>query len=142
MLSLILNRRAPVTTRSQPSTSRLEVRPPLRRQRHRGWLHRALACIPGLSQLASRADRRLLAVSSDFVMALADVRGTKAVEMRARVRAATSMRDLWHLRTAVHHIIAMRHGEAEADIRLAYLSRHFPTRNPRSGFGSFDTPSR
>lgn len=143
MLSLLFSRQAAPSTRS-PASSRLEVCPPTRRRPTRpGWFRTWLGeCFPVLAARPSRADRRMQAVAEDFVMALNDLRGTPAVELRARVRSASSMRELWYLRAAVHHMIALKRGEGEADIRLAYLGRHFPTRNPRSGFVPLDGAPR
>lgn len=146
MLSLLFNRQVPAAAAStrSPVSSRLEVCPPRRKQpaRRSGFSRWFAECFPALAARPSRAERRLKAVAEDFVLALNDLRGTSAVELRARVRNASSMRELWHLRSNVHHMIALKHGENEADIRLAYLGRHFPTRNPRSGFAPLDGAPR
>ena len=51
-----------------------------------------------------------------------------------RVEQARSLREFWHLRADVFHLVALQHSQAEAEHRMADLNRHFPTRSPRSAF--------
>ena len=49
-------------------------------------------------------------------------------------RITHSLRDLWHLRAELYHVLALNRDQREAEQRLTQLNRHFPTRAPRSGF--------
>ena len=56
--------------------------------------------------------------------------------MRWRVQEARSLRELWHVRADLYRVIAVAHSQREAEERLLLLNRHFPTRAPRSQFGT------
>jgi hypothetical protein len=125
---------------------RLEVCPPAAEQQDAGWRFRLRHWFnagwrPTVQEAhwsAKGADRRLtllIAVRRDFTQALADVRTQAAYLLLERVRAAGSLRELWHLRPPIFNLIARFHTQQEAGLRLARLNRHFPTRSPRSGFG-------
>lgn len=77
-------------------------------------------------------------VRKDFQHCLADLPREHGVDLVEQVRCAASLRELWHLRAAIFHAIAMVHSQDEAQQRLAKLNRHFPTRSPRSGFGHLE----
>ena len=77
--------------------------------------------------------RALLSIQREFVLELADVTTTEAGILQCAIWRARSMRELWHLRTAVFKVVAVRHSQLEADRRLARLNRHFPTRTARLG---------
>lgn len=87
------------------------------------------------SDSAASARSPLAAVRHDFMETLADLHSGTALQLRERIRRSGSMHELWHLRAEVFSLVALRHSQAEADDRLAWLNRHFPTRGPRSGFG-------
>jgi hypothetical protein len=105
------------------------------------WLRRG-----GLNDLrGSRFDAALFGdparlplskVRAEFVATLADLAGGPSLQLRERIERACSMHELWHLRVDVFRLVALHHDQAEADDRLAWLNRYFPTRSPRSGFGS------
>jgi len=80
----------------------------------------------------------LTPVRDEFIAALADIRTQQVGHLQHRIRAARSMRDLWHLRPELFKLVALGFSQAEAQSRLDRLNRHFPTRSPRSGFGQFD----
>ena len=67
-------------------------------------------------------------------------RGFRATGLHCGIKAngrhdlAHSLRDLWHLRAELYHVLALNHDQREAEQRLTQLNRHFPTRAPRSGF--------
>lgn len=82
--------------------------------------------------------QRLDRVRADFLQVIADLDGRDAELLAAQVRNARSPRELWHLRSAVFGLFAVQRSQAEAAQRVAALNRHFPTRAPRSGFGSID----
>jgi hypothetical protein len=114
--------------------------PPASRRRHQEpglgaglWLQTLLGRRP------SAAERRLHAAREAFASSLGDLRGQRAVEMRARLRNAPSLRELWHLRPAVFDLLSLNLGQTEAERRLAELNVYFPTRSPRSGLGPLDT---
>ena len=84
-----------------------------------------------------RGDARLRGVRREFIDALDDIPGHATDEAIAHIYVARSMHDLWHLRLDVFNLVSCQHDQAEADHRLSQLNRHFPTRSPRSGFGTF-----
>ena len=49
-----------------------------------------------------------------------------------RVQQAQCLRQFWHARSDVFRTVGVALGEAEAELRLAQLNRHFQTRSPRS----------
>lgn len=126
-------------TDAPPSTQRLQVCPPsLRRPLPAWWPLWLVALKRALAQpAATRAERRLAEARDDFVGALADVCGEHGEVVRARLRWARSMRELWHLRPALFEALCASLDEAQALERMAPLARHFPTRAPRSGFAAF-----
>ena len=63
----------------------------------------------------------------------------KSADLRLRIGRAQSLRELWHLRIDVFTFVSLHLDQAEADDRLAWINRHFPTRSPRSGFGELNT---
>ena len=77
---------------------------------------------------------RLPPVRQDFLDSLSDLPQASTDALRARIGQAHSLRDLWHLRAELYHVLALNHDQREAEQRLAQLNRHFPTRAPRSGF--------
>lgn len=77
-------------------------------------------------------------VRKEFAEALLDIESQQAAFLRDRVLRCRSMRELWHLRAEIFHLVAVRYSQEEAERRLALLNRHFPTRSPRSGFAPLD----
>jgi hypothetical protein len=73
---------------------------------------------------------------AEFIATLWDIDSKACRELQSRIHRAHSLRELWHLRTEMFSLIAHRHDQAEAEQRLAWLNRYFPTRSPRSGFGA------
>jgi predicted NBD/HSP70 family sugar kinase len=142
MLATLLQRLTPAAPPAAPSRlfSRIEVCPPAAR---RAWWARAGAWLRGdLAAAATAADARLDAVRAEFAEAIGDcIDDAVSVvpgDVLMRVNTAQSLRDLWHLRPALYHVIALRHSQFEAEQRLVRLNRHFPTRAPRSGFAPLD----
>jgi len=79
------------------------------------------------------ADARL-----DFADALFDIRNDAAADTLDRIAETDRLHELWHLRTEVFDRVARRHGQLEAERRLAALDAHFarrarPTRSRRAG---------
>jgi hypothetical protein len=122
--------------------SRVLVCPPaLEALGFRAWLLRTLREAAGfrpdgahLRDAVEPADTVLAATQGEFGEALAGVPAWQAAAMRERIRRAKSMRELWHLRVDVFSLVALHHSQSEAEDRLAWLNRRFPTRGPRSGF--------
>ena len=81
---------------------------------------------------------RVHGVRDEFVEALHDLPAQPCALLQERIRAARSLRDLWHLRPEVFRLVALHYSQAEAQVRLDRLNRHFPTRAPRSGFAPLD----
>lgn len=92
------------------------------------------------------ANDPLGAVRAEFLQSLSDIRTQQVGMLAQRINIARSLHELWHLRPEVFKLVALRFSQHEAQTRLDRLNRHFPTRAPRSGFGSFepgaDAPSR
>jgi hypothetical protein len=131
------------------SQERLEICPPALHGPALGWRRRLLDWLAGSwpaaeSELAEAIhsagddDPALEAVRAEFAHALADIGSRPAADRVWRIRCARSLRELWHLRTELFNIVSCCAGQAEATARLQPLNRHFPTRSPRSGFGSLD----
>jgi hypothetical protein len=87
-------------------------------------------------RMSTRGMSLLDRVRHEFIDSLDDISGHSADETVAQIHAAGSMRELWHLRLDVFNLVSCHHDQAEADRRLSQLNRHFPTRSPRSGFGT------
>jgi hypothetical protein len=132
------------TLRPPTPHDRLEVCPP-GRTRGRSWtaalaewLRAGWDPTPGVPR--ARRGRPptapLEAVQRDFIDSVDDLRTADVDELIERIRAARSLREFWHLRADVFRLVSLHHSQSEADERLAWLNRHFPTRSPRSGFGS------
>lgn len=124
--------------------TRLEVPPPGRdRQTAFDWLAlawwRVSAVLTGTRGLPLKRDP-LRHVRLDFVREVSDMASREVTSLQLSIESARSLRDLWHLRSTLYNIVAMRHSQQEAEARLARLNRHFPTRSPRSGLAPLDAP--
>jgi hypothetical protein len=63
-----------------------------------------------------------------FEAVLRELPGDEAQKLRERVARCGSLRDLWHLRSAVFGLLARQGSEAQAQQRMAALDRYFTTR--------------
>ena len=72
-------------------------------------------------------------VKGEFRDSLSDLGTLPAEELRERIERARSLRELWHLRTAVYTLIATQHSEAQAQSRMAALNHLFPLRTLCAG---------
>lgn len=117
--------------------TRVEVCPPERRRPGPWW--QRLQRWARSEWPTTRPDDGLDPIRHEFAQAVADLRGPAADAVVDRVDAARSLRELWHLRAEVFRLVALQHSQHEADGRLAQLNRHFPTRAPRSGFGTLES---
>lgn len=147
MLTTLLHRLQQRLRRIEPAR-RIEVCPPALLRRAgmaapgwrgglRAWLGAGWSAeAPARSRCAAPAG--LPEVRNEFVQELDDIRTQQAGLLLERIRIARSLRELWHLRPEVFGLVALCHSQAEAQVRLDRLNRHFPTRSPRSGFGALD----
>jgi len=106
----------------------------------RDWLDTGLSR-PARLESERQAPARLPIddVRAEFMQSLADIRTQQVGMLQQRISIARSMNELWHLRPEVFKLVALRYSQYEAQSRLDRLNRHFPTRAPRSGFGSFES---
>lgn len=82
---------------------------------------------------------RLRDVAQQFEAALADVPPRRANPLRARIRRAPTITDLWHLRPAVFEALAVSLGQQHAQARLQPLNALFRRTGARSGPLPFDS---
>lgn len=117
--------------------SRLESTPPsLRHAPDSAWQRFMFWLLAPAPQDAAPPLNRLPAVREEFLLAIADLPGQAAHALRHRIVHASSLRDLWHLRTEVFSLVGLEHAQLEAERRVQRLNRHFPMRASRSQFGS------
>jgi len=116
-------------------SSRIEVCPPALWPssltlwgRAKRWLNRS----PWMPA-AQRPVNRLALVKNEFQVSLDDLRSPEATDLGDRIERARSLRELWHLRSTLYHLLAIDFSEQEAERRMAQLNRHFPVRAPRNG---------
>lgn len=118
-----------------PSSVRAEVRPPsLCHAPDSAWQRLMFWMLAPAPQDAAPPLSRLPAVRDDFLGCLEDIAADEAFALADRIGLARSLREFWHLRTALYRVVAVAHSQAEAEARLARLNRHFPRRAPRSAF--------
>ncbi len=156
-IAMPLKTKANDATRRSATTSRTETCPPSR-ARAAGGSRRLLmsiwhACVdavwPGRlpADVLSRKKQRerelvvLAAAKNEFEATLADMLTVEVNLLQAKVQAARSLQELWHLRVGVFGAVSCHHSQDEAEYRLARLNRHFPTRSARSGFAPLDDAS-
>lgn len=127
-LNLTPSSAKPSPTGPYAPSSRLrgEVKPPsLRCEPHSGW-HRMMFWMLAPSPLdAAPPIRQLPAVRKDFLACLEDTTGDEACALSLRIERARSLRELWHLRTALFGFLARHLSQSEAQRRVQRLSRHF-----------------
>ncbi len=95
-----------------------------------------LRLIPGEAETAvsTRPGSRnhLVRARAEFLRGLGDVQTEFAEPLQTAIRRSQSLRDLWHLRTAVYTEVARSHSQYEAERRLAQMDRFFePSRSGR-----------
>ncbi len=124
-----------------------ESLPPSSHGSHRGWhsrLGRWLGAsawfVPGADALPVLGHRqrgaRLAAARLEFAEALFDVRSDASATLLDRIAVMRSLHELWHLRGEVFGQVSRRHGQLEAEDRLAELDRHFPKRMRRGSYAA------
>jgi hypothetical protein len=82
---------------------------------------------------SARPPNRLAMVKSEFNDSLHGLTGLEADRLADQIDRARSLRELWHLRSALYGQLAVTYSQSEAERRMTTLNRHFPTRAPRSG---------
>lgn len=134
----------PLLTRSQArraaqaaATTRLEVCPPASRKAGLGRRLVSWLCGPW-TEAPEASDSRIDGVRHEFHAEVDDIRTIEAGMLKSDIDRCASLRELWHLRAAVFGLVSRHRSQAEAEMRLARLNRHFPTRSPRSGLAPFD----
>jgi hypothetical protein len=119
--------------------------PPSSHGSHQGWhsrLGRWLGAsswfVPGAESLPALGHRqrgaRLAAARLEFAEALFDVRSAASATLLDRIAVMRSLPELWHLRGEVFAQVSRRHGQVEANDRLAALDGHFPKRMRRANY--------
>jgi hypothetical protein len=117
---------------SASSRLRVEVRPPsLRHAPSSAWERLMFWLLAPAPLDAAPPLDRLPAVRGEFAACLQDLPADAVAALAARIRQARSLRDLWHLRAEIYRAVGVHRSQAEAEIRLTQLNRHFPTRSPR-----------
>lgn len=97
-----------------------------------------LRLIPGDADPASAQARpgsrnHLVRARAEFLRGLGDVQSELAEPLQTAIRRSRSLRDLWHLRTAVYTEVARSHSQYEAERRLAQMDRFFEPASGRRG---------
>ena len=128
----------PTTTLSSHAHSgmRTAVRPPSLRCAPEGplWQRLVFWLMAPAPEQAAPPLNRLPGARDEFLDVLSDIEGDEADDLRVRIGQTRSLRELWHARSETFRVLGVAHSQAVADIRLARLNRHFPSRAPRSRF--------
>jgi hypothetical protein len=134
------------TLRLGPRSMRLEVCPPAAGRRPwlaalNDWLGQGWPSVdtrpwqpPGVARRSGTLP--MAQIKQEFADSVCDLGTPQGSELLDRIHYARSMHELWHLRADIFSQVSVHHSQEEAQERLAWLNRHFPTRSPRSGFGA------
>ena len=79
-----------------------------------------------------RPVNRLALVKLEFHSGMQGLNSDDAQRLTEQIERARSLRELWHLRSALFGLLAVAVDQSEAERRLGVLNRHFPMRAPRS----------
>ena len=88
---------------------------------------------PAGGQQRQSSRKHLVQARAAFLRGLADVQTELSLPLQTAIRRSRTLRDLWHLRTAVYTEVARSHSQYEAERRLAHLDRCFEPRGGRRG---------
>lgn len=102
--------------------------------RARRWLMKEHPWTPS----AARPPNRLALVKNEFSDSLQGLSGADAGRLADQIERARSLRELWHLRSALYGQLAVTYTQSEAERRMATLNRHFPSRAPRAAPAMLD----
>jgi hypothetical protein len=117
-----------------PTTLRMNVCPPdVVPQRDSLWTAALRWLVGGDVDAAPALRTPLERARSEFVAALEGLAEVDHNGLLQRAQHARSLRELWHLRSELYTLIARRSSQVEADVRLARVNQHFPTRAQRTG---------
>ncbi len=120
-----------------PSSLRVEVCPPSLRHAPASLWNRVVFWMMAPAPLdCAPPPQHLPVVRHDFQAMLADIASPEADGLRRRIDCSHSLRELWHLRADAYRVVGVAHSQSEAELRLAQLNHHFPTRAPRSQFAA------
>ena len=133
----LLSRRFGRTQRptDSPTSVRSEVQPPSLRQAPQSFWRRLWFRLsaPASGDVAPPIGQ-LPGIRASFLASLSDLQGDAVTQVRQKIAGAHTLRELWHLRSAVYRVVGLHHDQATAEQRLADLNRHFQTRTTRDGF--------
>ena len=116
-----------------PTTSRLNVCPPdVCPQADSLWAATLRWLVGGDVEAVPALRTPLERARTEFVAAMAGLLETDPHGLLKRAQHARSLRELWHLRSELYTLIARRISQCEADVRLARVNQHFPTRAQRT----------
>jgi hypothetical protein len=136
-MTAMLARLTRPSTLADPSSQRMEVRPPsLRQAPDSTWQRLLFWLLAPAPYDAAPPLAQLDGVRTDFLATIADLDSDEADSLRRRIAGSRSLRELWHLRSDLFRLVAIDHSQLEAERRVALLARHFPGRSPRSQFAS------
>jgi len=139
MIDAIFSRRVRDQTSAFSTILHCGVAPPTRRSHDSSILQSLLRFLPGDGDPwaggGSKAQALLPRLRQDFRHCVADLdeRCEGMPELLRSIQRCRSLRDFWHLRTAVYTQVARAHSQWEAEQRLAQLNRHFPLKPAAAG---------
>lgn len=87
----------------------------------------------GQKQERNSSRQHLIRARAEFLRGLGDVQSEFSQPLQTAIRRSRTLRDLWHLRTAVYTEVARSHSQYEAERRLALLDRFFEPQAGRRG---------
>lgn len=117
-----------------PTTLRMNVCPPdVVPRRDSLWTATLRWLVGGDVDVAPALRTPLERARSEFVAALDGLEEVDPNGLLKRAQHARSLRELWHLRSELYTLIARRENQLEADMRLARVNQHFPSRAQRTG---------
>ncbi len=119
-----------------PSTTFGAAPPSLRHAPDSGWHRLMFWLMAPAPHDAAPPLNRLPRVREDFLAALVDIEHPHVPLLREHIKAARSLRELWHLRSDMFSLLAVAHSQSVAQSRLAGLSQHFPAHAQRSQWAS------
>jgi hypothetical protein len=116
-----------------PTTQRMNVCPPDVCPQGESLWSATLRWLVGGNEAAVPALRTPLEKARiEFVASMDGLPEVDQSDLLRRAQHARSLRELWHLRSELYTLIARRVSQLEADVRLARVNQHFPSRAQRA----------
>ena len=116
-----------------PTTQRMNVCPPdVCPQSESLWSATLRWLVGGDVEVVPALRTPLEKARTEFVAAMDGLLEVDPMDLLRRAQHARSLRELWHLRSELYTLIARRVSQVEADVRLARVNQHFPTRAQRT----------